>query len=391
MTPNDGNEKMNKVNSEPLFTLKRLKKLNVTYTPQSIDPGDSMVGTDISAPGSETSGLGTENSGIKEVQTNLSSGHIELDISEIRNFSLHSNGIGNVYIGDMTYYSTTLDIITLYLKGQKLLYIESKTYCEMCLYLLMLPAIFISASCTVLSVALKEYSFGSILVSALTGANSFILGIVTYLKLDAKSESHKTTSYQFDKLQTICEFYSGKTLMIQDEKMKENIKQFIETIEKKVSEIKDVNQFPIPEKIRYRYAKMYGFNIFSEMKKYKTIRNKNIQRLINIEVLLKDSSRTEYKPDPAKTTDSKVEFESRPIFGFNKKSKEPEIHEKSIHEMTNSQLLMEKEKLLNGIIEYRNFSQEMNSIYETEIGNHISNNRSKCFFCCSCPYYCLKT
>jgi hypothetical protein len=41
--------------------------------------------------------------------------------------------------------STTLDIISVYLRGQKILYIEAKTYCEQQLYALMLPTIAITA------------------------------------------------------------------------------------------------------------------------------------------------------------------------------------------------------------------------------------------------------
>ena len=48
--------------------------------------------------------------------------------------------------------STALDIISVYLKGQKIIHIESKIYCEYYLYRLMLPAIFISTISSVISV-----------------------------------------------------------------------------------------------------------------------------------------------------------------------------------------------------------------------------------------------
>jgi hypothetical protein len=37
--------------------------------------------------------------------------------------------------------STSLDVISCYLKGQKILYLEAKAYCEFYLYRLMMPAI----------------------------------------------------------------------------------------------------------------------------------------------------------------------------------------------------------------------------------------------------------
>ena len=87
--------------------------------------------------------------------------------------------------------------------------------------------------------------------------------------MDAKAQAHKTTAYQFDKLQTMCEFFSGKVLLIKDKDVDKKVQDFVTHIEKKVEEIKDVNQFIIPEIIRHRYPKIYSINVFSEIKRYK--------------------------------------------------------------------------------------------------------------------------
>jgi hypothetical protein len=118
------------------------------------------------------------------------------------------------------------------------------------------------------------------------GFNSFLLAMISYLKLDAKAETFRVTAYKFDKLQTKCEFYGGKVLYAPTdasaETLTHDLYSFIESIEKEIHDIKEVNQFIIPQKIRYLYPKLYSINIFSEIKKLRNIECVYIQELNNI-------------------------------------------------------------------------------------------------------------
>ena len=191
--------------------------------------------------------------------------------------------------------SNSLDILAIFLKSEKILYTEAKTYCEQQLNFLMLPAIFISALTTVLSMALSMYSFGDIIIATLTAINSFILAIISYLKLDAKSEAHKTSAYQFDKLQTKCEFGSGKVIFFNKGKLTktpdinsyDKIFDLVDSIELKVSEIKDMNKFILPEKIRKKYPNLYGINIFSAVKGFLIIESTLKSELTQVVELLR--------------------------------------------------------------------------------------------------------
>jgi hypothetical protein len=170
--------------------------------------------------------------------------------------------------------STSLDILALYIKGQRTLYTEAKVYCEQQLNMLMLPAILLSALCTVLSVSLKDLTAGVYVVSGLTAINSFILSIISYLKLDAKAEAHKTSSYMYDKLGAVCEFNSGKIMFFKPEQKadgtseaRDKIMKLVEDVEDKITEIKDTNKFILPEVVRYRYRDLMSQNLFSTVKR----------------------------------------------------------------------------------------------------------------------------
>jgi hypothetical protein len=171
----------------------------------------------------------------------------------------------NTFLDKETNNSTICDIIAMYLKGQKILYTEAKTVCEQRLNYLMLPAIFITSVCAILTIVIKDATNGPTVVASLNGLTAFILSLINYLKLDAKAEAHRTSAYKFDKLQSTMEFNSGRILF--DEKASKELIQMIQNIETNVKEIKETNQFILPERIRYTYPNLYNMNVFAEVKK----------------------------------------------------------------------------------------------------------------------------
>ena len=310
------------------------------------------------------------------------------------NFKSINKYLQENYNLDESVTSTSLDIIALYLKGQKILYIEAKSLCEKRLNWLMIPAISISAACTVLNFAVKQVEYGAYIMSSLNAINSLLLALISYLKLDAQVQAHSTTSHKFEKLETFCEIKSGKILFL---KHTGTLDKILEDIESKAMEVIESNEFILPEAVRRRYSTIYFTNVFTLVK---TVQSTEIQLVNEYKTIIR-YLKYYYEKYEELTKPNKLEaplpiliepegdgeivdIPSQPIkihldIAHISKSDNPKEQVQYILGQI-SELEIKKEALLNRIIEHKNNYLNIKLLFKDEIDNQ--NIKKKKRWCC---------
>jgi len=96
-------------------------------------------------------------------------------------------------------YSSEIDILTTYIKGQKNLYIQSKYLTQRKLNCLMFPSLFLTAAITVIAPFIECQYWSGGVVSAFNACIAFLISMINYLKLESSVENYLQIANTYDK------------------------------------------------------------------------------------------------------------------------------------------------------------------------------------------------
>lgn len=270
-------------------------------------------------------------------------------------------------------YTNELDILTTFLKGQKNVYIQSKNITQLKYNCIMIPTLLISCSITLFTPLMSCDKIHTWFISMLNAVIALFISINKFLKLESAVQVFFTTANHFDKLETILELTNGKLLVMNDEKERRSlVLKRINEIEEKIFELKDTNEFFIPEEVKSLFPIICHINIFSFIKKMQAHKYELIKSLQNIKNEISYIVHIWKIKSNSNNTNKLTNFDNLE-------------HEKEKNRFEYLHKL--KERIKNDIYDYRNSYSQMDEIFTKEIKQaENKTNKLGIFFVCFWNY-----
>lgn len=285
-----------------------------------------------------------------------------------------------------TKYSSDVDILTTYMKGQKNLYIQSKHLTQRKLNCLMFPSLFFTAFITILAPFIECKSWSGIFISACNALITLFISIINYLKLESSSEIYMQIANQYDKMESSLEMANNKLVVLEKEEDKKMlVLRKIKEVEQKMLEIKDANTILIPEEIKALFPIICHINIFSFINKIETHKKKLILKFKDVKNEIRFIL---YKWEKHVSNERSIEFFANATISGSATSHTAPLHPLERLKEKNRLLFLYdvKDKLKAEIIDCRGAYRSIDEIFTREIKRAESTKMGwvHCILCIFC-------
>lgn len=173
-----------------------------------------------------------------------------------------------------------IDILSVYVKFQKRIFIDAKNMMDLRLYSLGVPSICISIAASALTPFTSKTAH-SIITTYLNAVLTVLIILIIGLRLEASSTKYELIASKYSKLQDDMDDFYSKIAFIGSRHEKEKM-IFIQMkkTDHKIAEIKDESSIILlPHYLRYLYPKISSINIFSSIHSVE-LHRKNLIKLL---------------------------------------------------------------------------------------------------------------
>jgi hypothetical protein len=180
--------------------------------------------------------------------------------------------LGKYYDNDNKY-SSKMDILITFMKGQKNIYMQSKYITQRKLNCLMIPILILSAGMAVFSPFIQDYNWSGGFISGLNIIITTFVSMMNYMKYETYVEMYLQLANHYDKMEISLEMSNSQLLFIENENEKNDlVLSKLKEVELKINELKEIYNILIPSEVRQLFPIICNLNILSlitKMENYK--------------------------------------------------------------------------------------------------------------------------
>lgn len=180
-------------------------------------------------------------------------------------------------------YSSKIDTLVTYMKGQKNIFMQAKFITQRKIHLLMIPVLVFSSAMAIFAPIIQRFEWSGGLISALNIIITTFVTMLNYMKYESHSEKYLQMANQYDKLEMSLEMTTSKLLYIENDTEKnETVLNKLKEVEINMNELKEVYNILVPEEVIRMFPIVCHINIFSVIKKMDIHKNILIHRFKDV-------------------------------------------------------------------------------------------------------------